>query len=67
MKRYCVSPDCPYHNECNKSINQLRGQEGWAVMADMSGVCRRYIGWVYEEIGEIDRNSETRQERQDDD
>lgn len=60
MRRYCVSPDCSYHTECKKSINQLRGQEGWAVIADLSGVCRKYIGWVYEEVSRIDANSEAK-------
>lgn len=60
MRRYCVSLDCPYHAECKKSINRLRGQEGWAVMADLSGVCRKYIGLVYEEVGRIDANSESK-------
>lgn len=49
-RRYCISLDCPYHDECSKSINRLRGQWGWAVMVDFSGVCRKYIGWVYEEV-----------------
>lgn len=63
MRRYCISPDCPYHSACEKSINRLRGQEGWAVMADLSGVCRKYIGWVYEQVGKIDENSLARKER----
>ena len=41
MRRYCTSPDCPYHGECNKSLTRLRGQQGW----------------VYEQIGEMDENS----------
>lgn len=57
MRRYCASPDCPYHDECNKSLTRLRGQEGRARTADLSGVCRKYIGWVYEQIGEMDKNS----------
>lgn len=64
-RRYCISPDCPYHDECSKSINRLRGQEGWAVMADLSGVCRKYIGWVYEQIGEMDKNSGRKEEQHD--
>lgn len=57
MWRYCVSPDCPYHDERSNSINRLRGHQGWTAMADLSGVCRKYIGWVYEKIGKIDENS----------
>lgn len=53
----CISPDCPYHPECGKSINRLRGQKGWAVMADLSGMCRKYIGWVYELVSEMNKNS----------
>ena len=41
MRRYCTSPNCPYHGECNKSLTRLRGQQGW----------------VYEQIGEMDENS----------
>lgn len=57
MRRYCVSPDCPYHAECSKSLTRLREQDGWAVMADLSGVCRKYIGWVYELVSEMDKKS----------
>lgn len=62
VRSYCTSLDCPYHDECSKSINRLRGQEGWAVMADLSGVCRKYIGWVYKQEGKMDENSLTREE-----
>ena len=65
MRLYCISPDCSYHDECSKSINRLRGQPCWDVMADLSGVCRRYIGWVYEQIGEIDENSSWQEEQHD--
>jgi hypothetical protein len=58
--RYCVSPDCPYHGECEKSINWFGGNPYWAKMVDMSGVCRKYIGWVYEEVSKIDGNSKTK-------
>lgn len=60
MRRYCTSPDCPYHGECNKSLTRLRGQEGWAVMADFSGVCLKYIGWVYEEANKKNADTEWR-------
>ena len=52
---YIVSPDCPYHGECSKSIARLRGQWGWAAMVDLSGVCRKYIGWVYKKIQDESR------------
>lgn len=31
-------------------------------MADFSGVCRKYIGWVYEQIGEMGENSSWKEE-----
>lgn len=65
MRRYCVSPDCPYHDERSKSVTKLRGQCGWAAMVDFSGVCRKYIGWVYEQIGEIDKNSSWKEAQHD--
>ena len=37
MRSYCTSLDCPYHDECSKSVTRLRGQWGWAVMVDFSG------------------------------
>ena len=57
MRSYCTSLDCPYYDECNKSVARLRGRWGWAAMVDLSGVCRKYIGWVYEQIVEMDKNS----------
>ena len=62
-RRYCVSPDCPYHSACGKSINRLRGQEGWARMADLSGVCREYIGWVYEEVNKKNADADGNENR----
>lgn len=62
-RSYCTSLDCPYHDECSKSVTRLRGQWGWAAMVDFSGVCRKYIGWVYEQIGEMDKNSGRKEEQ----
>lgn len=62
MKRYCVSPDCIFHDECSKSIKRLHRLRRWALMADFSGVCRKYIGWVYEQIGEMGENSSWKEE-----
>ena len=50
---WCVSPDCP-SKDCKIHIRNLpkpKGDEKLIVsMADFSGVCRYYIGWVLSEV-----------------
>ena len=44
-KKYCASNDCPY-TDCDKHINQLKGQTGKRTFADFYKVCRKYICWL---------------------
>ena len=43
---WCVSEDCP-SEDCRIHVRQCKAQTGELVsMADFSGTCRYYIGWV---------------------
>ena len=47
---WCVSKDCP-SEDCRIHIRQCKAEPGELVsMADFSGQCRYYIGWVLEQI-----------------
>ena len=47
---YCASTDCP-STECRIRIKNTHFPPGTVIsMADFSGVCRFYIGWVLSKI-----------------
>ena len=47
---YCTSTDCP-SEECKIKVLNNKFQPGELIsMADFSGVCRFYIGWLVSEI-----------------
>lgn len=47
---WCVSADCP-SEDCRIHIRQCKAKPGELVsMADFSGQCRYYVGWVLEQI-----------------
>ena len=49
---YCSSLDCP-SEECKIKVTNNKFQPGDIIsMADFSGVCRFYIGWLVAEIEE---------------
>jgi len=55
---WCVSADCPFDLDCERHVRNCI-ESGLVSMADLSGVCRRYIGWVLMELesgGEIDKH-----------
>lgn len=45
---WCVSKDCP--EECEKHIRNCPQKEGMVSMADLSGVCRKYIFLALNEV-----------------
>ena len=52
---WCVSEDCP-SEDCRIHVRQCKAKPGELVsMADFSGVCRYYIGWVLEQIESEDK------------
>lgn len=47
---YCIADECP-STECKVKItNNHFNKDDIISMADFSGVCRFYIGWVLSEI-----------------
>lgn len=47
---YCSSTDCP-SKECRIKVLNNKFQPGEIIsMADFSGVCRFYIGWLVDEL-----------------
>ncbi len=51
---YCTSTDCP-SEECKIKVLNNKFNPGEVIsMADFSGVCRFYIGWLVDEIEEAD-------------
>lgn len=49
---YCTSTDCP-SEECKIKLLNNKFQSGEIIsMADFSGTCRFYIGWLVSEIEE---------------
>lgn len=47
---YCVSADCPL-TECRLKLTNNKFEPGEIIsMADFSGTCRFYIGWLLEKI-----------------
>lgn len=47
---FCASPDCP-SKDCKIKIQNNKFQPKEIIsMADFSGVCRYYIGWVLAKI-----------------
>ena len=49
---YCASTDCP-SKECKIKILNNKFQPGDVIsMADFSGVCRFYIGWIVSKLAD---------------
>lgn len=49
---YCAADDCP-SKECRIKMTNNHFQAGDIIsMADFSGVCRFYIGWILNEMEE---------------
>ena len=49
---YCTSTDCP-STECKIKVLNNKFQPGAVIsMADFSGTCRFYIGWLLDKIRE---------------
>ena len=49
---YCTSTDCP-SMECEIKVLNNKFLPGEVIsMADFSGTCRFYIGWLLDKIGE---------------
>lgn len=47
---YCSSADCP-SKECKIRVQNQKFPPGTIIsMADFSGVCRFYIGWLVDEL-----------------
>ena len=52
---YCASADCP-SAECKIKVNNNKFQPGEIIsMADFSGVCRFYIGWLVDQVSEDEK------------
>ena len=53
---YCCADECP-SKECRIKITNNHFDAGDIIsMADFSGVCRFYIGWVLNKIEEAEKN-----------
>lgn len=53
---WCTSFDCP-SKDCKIHIRNCMANPGELVsMADFSGVCRYYVGWVLSEIEKGEHN-----------
>ena len=51
---YCASADCP-STDCKIKLCNNKFKPGDIIsMADFSGVCRFYIGWLVDEIEEVE-------------
>ncbi len=48
---YCCNGNCPF-KDCNKHLSQLLKlkREGTVNVASLDGVCKRYIGYLVDEI-----------------
>ena len=47
---YCSSKDCP-SKDCERKLSNNEFKEGELIsVADFSGVCQYYIGWVVSEV-----------------
>lgn len=48
---YCSNGNCPFE-DCEGHLKHLAGREpeGEVRIAGLDGVCRRYIGWLVEEV-----------------
>lgn len=54
-RTFCVSPDCPYIDDCDRSAKVLEGRTGIFSFADFSGTCRHYISYVVNRIEHDER------------
>ena len=53
-KIYCVNGKCPY-KDCNRSALTLKNEPDKSKKvntANLGGICRRYVYWVANQIGE---------------
>ena len=49
---FCASPDCP-SKECEKKVLNNKFEDGELIsVADFSGTCRFYIGWIANKVKE---------------
>lgn len=46
---YCTCRECPW-SDCERHLSRLKGrnEKTWVSVANMGGVCRRYIDWLVE-------------------
>ena len=51
---WCTSADCP-SQDCKISIRKCK-EKGLISMADFSGECRYYAGWVLSEIEKVEHD-----------
>ncbi len=55
---YCTNMNCPF-NECERHLTQLKkyaGQQMQVSVANLGGVCREYLNYVYEEVKANEHN-----------
>ena len=48
---YCMAPECPF-KDCECHCENLRTQTGVVSIAYRAGTCRRYIGWLVNQVKE---------------
>lgn len=48
-KTYCDHFKCKFKS-CEKHISQVKKHEGYLNIASFSGVCRKYITWLVQEM-----------------
>lgn len=56
-KRYCVNAGCPF-KECEHHLVNLKNtgcKRRSVKVANMDGVCRKYIGWLVDKTSELHR------------
>ena len=50
---YCINASCPF-KDCEKHSEKIKDAatsgKGYVSVSDWGGVCRRYIGYVVEEV-----------------
>lgn len=58
---YCTEIRCPF-TDCEHHAKRLAGHapDAKISVADLCGVCRRYIGWL---LDEVDKKQQERRER----
>lgn len=53
---YCTCWECPW-SDCERHLRRLKGRDGKTrvSVANMGGICRRYIAWLVERVAIEDR------------